>query len=889
MHESIKSTCPYCGVGCGLLVERDSAGGWLIKGDPDHPSNLGRLCSKGTALNETLDSTGRLLTPRVGGQAVSWDSALDRVANRFRQVIDEHGPDAVAFYVSGQLLTEDYYVANKLMKGFIGSANIDTNSRLCMSSSVAGHKRAFGSDSVPGCYEDFEQARLIVLTGSNTAWCHPVLYRRIVRAKELNPDLKVVVIDPRETATCEVADLHLALRPGSDSLLFNGLLSFLDTHDAMDPAFVTSHTEGLDEALRQARWHTPTVSVTAQLCGLPVEKLLLFYRWFLTTDQTVTLYSQGINQTSSGTDKVNGIINCHLFTGRIGRPGMGPFSITGQPNAMGGREVGALSNQLTCHMELENEQHRDLVGRFWRSSSLASRAGLKAVDLFEAVGRGEVKALWVMATNPAVSMPDAGRVREALEKCEFLVVSDTVSDTDTSRFADVLLPAQGWGEKEGTVTSSERTISRQHGFQTPAGEARPDWWILGEVAKRLGFPGFDYQHPREIFIEYAQLSGFENAGERDFDITALARLNTSEYDTLQPVQWPVPDAQPGGTPRLFHDGRFFTPSGRAQFIAVSPRPPVHGLNRDYPLVLNTGRVRDQWHTMTRTGKSARLFGHDGEPFVEMHPDDARHYGIEDAELVTVGSRWGRVLVRGRLSRRQRKGEIFIPMHWNDQFASNAVVDRLVNPALDPVSGQPEFKHTPVSIQPYRPVWHGFLLSREEILIDQASYWCKAKREGLWHYELAGETSSEDWSALAREQLVSVSEGTQWVEMLDSSGGQYRGVSIVDERLQSCLFIAPDHQLPKRDWLIQLFAKRRLNLQERHNLLAGVPGSAKDDVGKTVCACFNVGVNTLIRGISDQGLTSTEAIGEALKAGTNCGSCLSEIKELIQVHAPEAVS
>ncbi|MES9861707.1 MAG: molybdopterin-dependent oxidoreductase [Candidatus Thiodiazotropha sp. LLP2] len=881
MHEMIKSTCPYCGVGCGLLVNRDSDGEWQIKGDPDHPSNYGRLCSKGTALNETLDLDGRLLTPMVDGKAVDWHHAVERVADRFRQIIDEHGPDAVAFYVSGQLLTEDYYVANKLMKGFIGSGNIDTNSRLCMSSSVAGHKRAFGSDTVPGCYEDFDQAELIVLTGSNTAWCHPVLYRRIVKAKEKNPALRVVVIDPRETATCEIADLHLPLKPGSDSLLFNGLLAYLDDSSAKAYSFVEQHTEGLDEALQTARWYAPTARATAEQCGLPLEDLLTLYHWFLVKERVVTLYSQGINQTSSGTDKVNAIINCHLYTGRIGQPGMGPFSITGQPNAMGGREVGALSNQLVCHMDIENEAHRDLVGRFWQTDSLTTQSGLKAVDLYRAVDSGEVKAVWIMATNPAVSLPDANQVRRALGKCEFLVVSDCMGETDTAGYADVLLPAQGWGEKSGTVTSSERTITRQHPFLEPAGESRPDWWILSQVAEKMGYPGFDYTGPQEIFTEYAALSGFENRGARDFDISALADLDSQSYDDLPPKQWPLQVGNSQGTARLFGEGHFYTSSGRAQFVSVTPRPPGSHLSKAYPLVLNTGRVRDQWHTMTRTGKSGRLFGHDNEPFAEIHPDDAQVKEVAEGGLVTVCSQWGKVVVRARLTERQIRGQIFIPMHWNDQFSSNATVGCLVNPVLDPISGQPEFKHTPVTIQPYRPAWYGFLLTRERVMVEHASYWAKAKRNGLWHYELAGETAADDWSVLARNLLGSANDSSQWAEMMDSAGGQYRGVSVNEGRLQSCLFIGPDHRLPKRDWLVRLFAKQSLSQQERLRLLAGVPLNAQEDVGKTVCACFGVGLNTLLYAIQDQGLQSAEAIGVKLKAGTNCGSCLSEIKRLIK--------
>ena len=769
------------------------------------------------------------------------------------------------------------------MKGFIGAGNIDTNSRLCMASSVAGHQRAFGSDSVPGCYEDFEQAELILLTGANTAWCHPVLYRRIERAKAANPALRVVVIDPRETASCELADLHLPLRPGSDSILFSGLLSWLHDHDCMDRAFVETHTEGLEKALQQAGWYAPSVVAVAQHCGLNVQAVTTLYRWFATTEKVVSLYSQGINQSSSGTDKVNALINCHLYTGRIGRPGMGPFSITGQPNAMGGREVGALANQLACHMTIENPQHRQLVGRFWQTGNLTQTPGLKAVDLFQAVADGHIKALWIMATNPAVSLPAANQARAALKRCEFLVVSDSCRATDTTAYADVLLPAQGWGEKDGTVTSSERRISRQHRFLATAGMARPDWWIISQVAKRLGFAGFDYTGPQQIFTEYAKLSGFANNGERAFDISGLAEMTAAEYDNLQPVQWPVPAGMREGTARLFTDHRFFTPSRRAKFIAITPRPPGHFISQTYPLVLNTGRVRDQWHTMTRTGKSPRLFGHDNEPFVEMHPADARGQDITQSELVRITSRWGEVVVRGRISEVQQPGQLFTPMHWNDQFASNASVNKLVNPIVDPISGQPEFKHTPVSIQPYRPAWQGFLLSRDRVLPQHATYWAKAKRDGLWHYELAGEEQAADWSAVARELLFAASDATQWAELLDSAGGQYRGASVVAGRLQSCLFIGPDHRLPKRDWLVRLFSKANLSQQERLRLLAGMPDNAQEDAGKTVCACFSVGINTLVRSIREQGLSTTQAIGSTLQAGTSCGSCLSEIKRLITQH------
>jgi assimilatory nitrate reductase catalytic subunit len=520
MTEPTKTTCPYCGVGCGVLVTPQTDGTLSVRGDPDHPANLGRLCSKGAALGETLGTAGRLLHPTVAGEQVSWDRALDQVAGRLGEIVAAHGPGAVAFYVSGQLLTEDYYVANKLMKGFIGGANIDTNSRLCMASSVAGYKRALGADTVPCDYADLESAELLVLVGSNTAWCHPVIYQRIKQAKQANPERQIVVIDPRRTATCEIADLHLPVAPGTDTVLFNGLLNWLRREDALDWTFLESHTEGFAAAFTAARESAGSVPRVAAACGVPESDLADFYRRFARTERVVTLYSQGVNQWSFGTDKVNAIINCHLATGRIGRPGMGPFSITGQPNAMGGREVGGLANQLAAHMDFAPEDV-DRVGRFWQADGIAREPGLKAVEMLRAVEEGNIKAIWVMATNPAVSMPDADRVRAALRACELAICSDLFADTDTARCADVLLPAAGWGEKDGTVTNSERCISRQRAFLDPPGEARPDWWILTEVARRMGFAdAFPYRSAAEVFREHAALSGFENDGRRDFDIGA---------------------------------------------------------------------------------------------------------------------------------------------------------------------------------------------------------------------------------------------------------------------------------------------------------------------------------------------------------------------------------
>ena len=496
---SLRSTCPYCGVGCGVLLAVDAQGALEVRGDPDHPANFGRLCSKGSALGETVSLDDRLLAPRVHGQDTDWDSALDLVATTFKDTIAKHGPDSVAFYVSGQLLTEDYYVANKLMKGFIGSANIDTNSRLCMASTVAGHKRAFGTDTVPGTYEDLDEADVIVLTGSNLAWCHPVLYQRILAARKARPDQKLVVIDPRRTASCDLADLHLPLALGSDVALFNGLLAEIENRGLVDHDFA-KHVSGLDAALVSAR--ADDLSAT----GLSDDVLAEFFDLWCGTKKVVTIFSQGVNQSSSGTDKVNAITKCHLATGRIGRAGMGPFSVTGQPNAMGGREVGGLANMLACHLDLENADHRNAVKDFWSAPAMPEAAGLKAVEMFKAVGEGKIKALWIIHTNPAVSMPDADKVRDAIAGCDFVVVSDITAATDTARLAHVLLPATGWGEKDGTVTNSDRMMSRQRAVLPAPGLARPDWDQLAEVGRRMGFnAAFEYETPAEIFREYAAI------------------------------------------------------------------------------------------------------------------------------------------------------------------------------------------------------------------------------------------------------------------------------------------------------------------------------------------------------------------------------------------------
>jgi assimilatory nitrate reductase catalytic subunit len=871
-----------------------SDGSIAIAGDTSHPANRGRLCVKGSALGETSGLDGRLLYPkvRIGAELrqVSWDQALDKVANGWRDIIAEHGPDAVALYVSGQLLTEDYYVANKLMKGYIGSANIDTNSRLCMSSAVAGHKRAFGEDLVPGCYEDLELADMVVLVGSNLAWCHPILFQRIARIKEARPQMKLVVIDPRRTATCELADLHLPVKPGTDVWLFNGLLCYLARHGALDAGFVAAHTVGVDEALDAARAECTDPALVARICRVELPDLLDFYESFAATSKVVSAFSQGVNQSSSGTDKVNSIINCHLITGRIGQPGMGPFSLTGQPNAMGGREAGGMANMLAAHMDLDNPAHRETVQTFWDSPRIADRPGLKAVELFHAIEQGRIKAVWIIATNPMVSMPDASQVQRALEKCQLVVVSDIVENTDTNAFAHVLLPALGWGEKDGTVTNSERRISRQRAFLPAPGAARPDWQILCQVAQRLGFSGFDFEAVHEVFDEHARLSSYRNGPAdavgntlRAFNLAGLTGLSLRQFDNLEPVQWPMVRLSSGqvqGSARLFGDRRFAHADGKARFVATAPRAPAHIPDQDYPLILNTGRVRDQWHTMTRTGKSATLADHVPESFVDIHPQDALLYGVRAGDLARVSTPWGALVARVQHSGGIARGSIFVPIHWSNQSASDARVGTLVNPVVDPVSGEPEFKHTPVRVAPFRVSWHGFILSRRELALGGVAYWTRIQGREFAHYELAGRNMIGDYNAWAR-QLLEVEDGqADWLEYEDFSAGVYRAVHLVDERIDQCVFLSPHPNLPSRAWLAGLFAGKQLAPADRIGLLAGQPAEKAADTGATVCSCFGVGVNTICAAIRSQAMKSVAEVTACLKAGGNCGSCVPEIKKLL---------
>jgi assimilatory nitrate reductase catalytic subunit len=870
-----RTTCPYCGVGCGVLAQIDE-GRISVRGDPDHPANRGRLCSKGTALAATLGGEGRLLHPEVDGAQVGWPAALDAVAGRLKDCIDTHGPESVALYVSGQLLTEDYYVANKLMKGYIGTANIDTNSRLCMSSAVAGHVRAFGEDIVPVDYEDLEAADLLVIVGSNLAWCHPVVMQRIQAERERRP-LRLVVIDPRRTATAEGADLHLALRSGSDVMLFNGLLAWLADQGHTNTAFVGAHTSEAETALRAARAASMDIAATAQACGLDAGAVEKFFAMFGATERVVTVFSQGVNQSSVGSDKVNSIINCHLLTGRIGRRGMGPFSITGQPNAMGGREVGGLANQLAVHLGFDNPAHREALQEFWSSPLIAGKPGLKAVDLFDAIDSGRVKAVWIMATNPVVSMPDADIVRRALTRCPLVIVSDCVAANDTLPYAHIRLPAAGWGEKDGTVTNSDRHVSRQRAFLPLAGEARPDWWIICEVARRLGFSGgFDFEGPAAVFDEHARLTALSQRFGLQLDLQGLAGLTSARYDALTATQWPIPASTAART-RPFADGRFPTTDGKARFVATPARGPRHPPVDEYPLILNTGRIRDQWHTMTRTARAAVLNAHEPEPYIDAHRQDLAAIGAAPGDLVRVTSRWGTAVARARATGDMPSGMLFMPIHWNDQFARDARVGAVVNPVVDALSGEPEFKHTPAKLERLKVDWRGFLLSRQHAVLPEALWWAVSPGDPVQRLEFAGLGNDRPGAAWLRQAFPDL-QRADWIEYDDGVAGTYRAALLVEGRLEACLMVAAGGELPGRTWLASLFSHTSIDTDDRRCLLLGQRVDSVDP-GATVCACFGVGANT-IRGAIAAGCHSVDAVGAKLKAGTNCGSCRPEITRLI---------
>lgn len=878
----VQTTCPYCGVGCGVdVIQTGGQTGSVsdLKGSSEHPANFGRLCSKGTHLLETLDAGKRLLTPMVYGQQATWNEATGIIAAKLNSIIEQHGSDAVAIYGSGQLLTEDYYVANKLMKGFIGTGNIDTNSRLCMSSAVVAHKRAFGEDIVPCNYEDLEQTDLLILTGSNAAWTHPVLFQRIERAKLRNPAMKVVVVDPRKTDSCSLADLHIALKPGTDAVLFCGLLNYLAEHNALDQQFISTSTNGFEQALSAAsEW---SVAQVADKCDVSLADVERLFNWFTTFPSAITFFSMGINQSTSGVDKGNAIINCHLASGKIGKTGSGPFSITGQPNAMGGREVGGLSNMLAAHMDIENPEHHAIVKDFWQAPNLITRPGLRAVEMFQAAAEGKIKCIWIMATNPVASMPNRVLVETALKNCELVIVSDTASQTDTLHYADIALPATGWSEKNGTVTNSERRISRQRGLLAPMGEAKHDWEILSMVGRAMGYEdAFNYQHPAEIFAEHCALTAIKNNGCRALDLGPLANLTTLEYDNLRPQQWPLHQTHRIGHDRLFADGSFYTADRRANFITIKPRLPQQQTSTDYPYILNTGRLRDQWHTMTRTGNAPRLLKHIDRPWLSVHPVDAKELDVSDGELLSAQAACSGdmdVMLPVKIDNKQRPGEVFAPFHWSATWGSHARVGALLNGANDALSGQPELKHgairlTPVNMQSYGAIYgdEGLVRSLQNVV----TYYLNIPTQVAHCVDIADPRAPQE---MLTSLIKYLPQDAQWTT---KQGPQQLSVVVTrNGKLLLAVLVAQQPTDMPHDWLDSLYSCDALSAEQINGLLEQQPDDAFR-LGKVVCSCFGVRENT-IKDAIEKGTNTVIGLGKALKCGTNCGSCKTELADLIE--------
>ncbi|WJJ95206.1 nitrate reductase [Algibacter luteus] len=700
IKNEVKTTCSYCGVGCGIIVKKDANNKVFVEGDKDHPVNKGMLCSKGMNLHYVAnDVSDRILYPEMRWsrshprERVSWDDALDRAASVFKSIIKKHGPDSVGFYVSGQSLTEEYYIANKLTKGFIGTNNIDTNSRLCMSSAVVGYKKTFGEDSVPISYADIELADTFLITGANPAWCHPILFRRLEKHKEENPNVKIIVVDPRKTDTANFADIHLQLLPGTDVVLYNAIARCLYKRGLIDEDFIKNHTDGFQE-YKDLIFKT-SLKQASKICGVSEKDIQKAADTIGVSKGFISMWAMGLNQSVVGTDKNVSLLNLSLITGQVGKPGCGPFSLTGQPNAMGGREVGGMANLLAVHKDLMNEEHRREVAQFWGVDKINPKPGLTATEMFDALESGKLKAVWIACTNPLVSLPNLNRIEKAMENAKFIVVQDISHKSDTVAFADLVLPAAGWLEKEGTMTNSERRISYLPKEIDAPGEARPDVEIFCDFAKRMGFRGFNFNSSSEIYDEYAAMTKGTN-----IDVSYL------NYDRLKnegTFQWPVPEHRHEGTPRLFQNKKFYTASGNAKFNLPSTIENNSLLpNEDFPLILTTGRVRDQWHTMTKTGKVSRLKTHYPTPVLEIHPVDAYLYKIKNGDITEITSENGVVRVRASVTENIKKGVVFLPMHWGKQLQSNLNrANNLTNTHVDPVSKEPDFKFTRVSVSKHK--------------------------------------------------------------------------------------------------------------------------------------------------------------------------------------------
>jgi assimilatory nitrate reductase catalytic subunit len=896
MHET-KSTCCYCGTGCGVLIQSDGARIAGVRGDPDHPANLGRLCSKGATLHLTAGGQGRLLHPELRTtreaprRRLGWDAALDHAARRFAAIIKEHGPDAVAFYVSGQLLTEDYYVFNKLARALVGTNNIDSNSRLCMSSAVAAYTQTLGADAPPCNYEDLGLTDCLLVAGSNTAWAHPVLFRRIEDARRANPDMKLIVVDPRRTDTAASADLHLALLPGTDVTLYGAMLHVLLWEDLVDRDFIRAHTEGFDGVRDVVRELTP--SAAASVCGVPAEDIVTAARWFGRAKAALSLWCQGLNQSSHGTANGAALIHLHLATGQIGRPGAGPFSLTGQPNAMGGRETGSMATLLPGHRSPASAAHREEMARYWGVHSLPETPGKTAVELFEALRTGRIKAVWIACTNPAQSLPQQARVREALDRAEFVVLQEAFGDTETAPYADLLLPAATWGEKDGTVTNSERRITRVHRAVPPPGEARADWQIardfalhLGRALERHDAPQlFSWFHPGQVFREHAGTTR-----GRDLDITGL------DYALLEargPQQWPFPAGAQTGTPRLYANGYFARPGGLARFVPLEFAHTAETTDARFPLHLNSGRLRDQWHGMSRSGRAAQLYSHEEAPRLLMNADDMVRRGLQDGDFAGLRGRRGETVLAVAASGELRAGQTYLAMHWGRRSLSHSGANELMPGALDPFSKQPELKHAAVQVARLDLPWQALVLRREADGTEQALAWMARLQPLLARFRyasltLAGRESATVVLRLAGEEAPPA----EWLEEIDEIVGlnepdclsyrdRRRGIrkkARLDEGRLTGLHLSGETAAAA--WLKDMVVEGRPAGDVRRWLLAPLSAPPEGVVvrGRIVCACNNVAEKDILTAVAAG--ANLETLQETLRCGTSCGSCVPELKRLV---------
>ncbi|HHX8659361.1 TPA: nitrate reductase [Vibrio diabolicus] len=856
-----KTTCPYCGVGCGIEISNNK-----IIGDALHPANSGSLCVKGVALAESLKMPSRLLYPKLREKEVSWQSVTDLIAQEIHQAKAEFGPDSVAMYVSGQLLTEDYYIANKLMKGYVGSANIDTNSRLCMSSAVAAHVRAFGEDVVPVNYDDIDNTELLVICGANTAWTHPVLFRRIQQARENNPNLKLVVIDPRETVTAQQADLHLPIKNDGDVSLFNGLIKFLIEQQCIDSEYINSYTESFSALAEEVSDLRYDVTNLTSSIGISEEKLTTFFQWFAQSPTAITLFCQGVNQAENGVDKGNAIINAHLASGKIAKSGCGPFSITGQPNAMGGREVGGLANQLAVHRAFDSESIKQ-VQAFWDSPEIATKPGLKAVELFEAVERGEIKVLWIMATNPVVSLPDNQMVKRALEACPVVIVSDITAESDVAKYADVLLPAVGWGEKQGMVTNSERRMSRQRQFQVPPGEAKPDWWAISQVGQALcelekAQNGFAFTSEHAVFREYAAMTGMNADSPLKLDLSQHANLTEQEYEEWVPTQW--------GGGRPFADGIYSHPDGKARFVVTSELP--QRLERAKGWWLNTGRQRDQWHTMTRTGHIAHLAASELEPTVYMNTLSATQNRLKAGQLIKLFQPTSNTGIYAKVAIDEGLGfqELFMSMHWAGRYGGESSVNAIVNSVKDPISGQPAFKSSYVEVQDAAVKTYGMFIGTQ---FDSGKFLYSAFQAesnlGIWRFAHDKRPKKQSFCRTEKSRRITIDIALGWLAVDYDLVGDVRII-------RSVLVVSSEPIQTDYTNFTGLIGKP----MELSQLLTITQSQSS---AKLVCSCFRVTDKQIHDAMEKQDCTSLTQLQNKLKCGTNCGSCVSQIKQMLDSH------